>query len=137
MTEQPDIDHVTYVSPADYDRINAALDEPPEPNERTRATAKQLRQERPGYTSWAELRPRVVTSEQRVAEVRAELEQARATPDRDGYTIGVFLPPGVSEAVRDQLADQIMDLVQQAVHGAEIVGQAGDPLGAVDGVARP
>lgn len=61
----------------------------------------------------------------------------QATPDRDGYTFGVYLPPGVSEEVRDRLGDRIMDLVADAVPDAEVVGQAGDPLGAVDGIARP
>lgn len=79
------------------------------------------------------------------ARIRAAVEQLRgerqATPERDGYTIGVFLPPGVSEAVRDRLADQIADAAHDADDGADwdahVVGLPGDVLGAVDGVARP
>lgn len=65
--------------------------------------------------------------------------QARSasTPDRDGYTIGVYLPPGVSQAVREQLGDRIAALAHQVARDVEVVGTAGDPLGAVDGVARP
>lgn len=73
--------------------------------------------------------------------IRAAVEQMRAdrqaTPDRDGYTFGVYLPPGISEDVRDRLGDQIMDLVADTVPDAGVVGQAGDPLGAVDGEPRP
>lgn len=95
--------------------------------------------EQPGYTTWSELRPRVVTSEQRVSEARAEMEQAvrlgteqPAPAYPSGYTIGVYLPPEASEAD----LDAIMTRVADAVHGHQyegqwdphVVGHAGDLL---------
>lgn len=75
LTDQPDSDHVTWVEPPEYERITASLDEPPVPNERTRAAAKQMAAEQTGCTSWSELRPQVVASGQRVSEARAEMER--------------------------------------------------------------
>lgn len=52
--------------------------------------------------------------------------------DRDGYTITVHLPPGVTEADRDRMFDAVAD----AAHGAEtggwtvdVSGVPGDPMG--------
>jgi transcriptional regulator with XRE-family HTH domain len=92
------------------DVFGAADDEPAEPNPRIQAA---------------------------VAEMRAE---RTPMPERDGYTIGVYLPPGATEAVRDALFDRIADAVHSAEDGkpwdAHVVGMPGDRLGAVDGVVR-
>lgn len=131
ISEQPDTDHVTWVKPSEFARINASLDGPAEPNVRVRAAAEQLRGERNHRTIRARMRPQTAEA----TAVQLSTEPAPAHPS--GYTIGVYLPPGVSEEVRDRLADCIAAMAQQAVHGADVVGQAGDPLGAVDGVPRP
>ena len=86
-------------------------DEPAEPDPRTQAVAAELRAER------------------------------TATPERDGYTIGVYLPPGVSATVREYLSQAIGDVAHTADWhqgwDAHVVGVAGDPMGAVDGQVRP
>lgn len=62
------------------------------------------------------------------------------TPERDGYTIGVHLPPEAPWATVEALSTQIADLVHAAADGqgwdVYVVGQPGDPLGAVDGTPR-
>lgn len=83
----------------------------------------------------AEPNPRIQAA---VAKLRAE---RTPTPERDGYTIAVYLPPGVSASVRAYLSQAIADLAHTADWhqgwDAHVVGQAGDPLGAVDGTVRP
>jgi hypothetical protein len=63
------------------------------------------------------------------------------TPERDGYTIAVYLPRETPWPTVEALTDQIMDAVHDADHGqgwdAHVAGQAGDPLGIVDGTPRP
>lgn len=113
MTEQPDTDAVTWVTAADYDRIVANLDEPEVVNERIRAAAQRMR-----LDGLADLftRPDVFTS---------------PTPDRDGYTIAVYLPPGVTEAERDRMFDAVADAAIAAEGqgwDAHVVGVPGDPL---------
>jgi len=68
---------------------------------------------------------------ERVAEHRAA---AQPTPERDGYTIGVFIPACATEEERDRMYNRIAE----AAHGAEggswdahVVGEPGDPLAIV------
>lgn len=65
---------------------------------------------------------------------------AAPTPDLDGYTIGVYLPPGVTADVRQYLFQAIADVAHTADWhqgwDAHVVGLPGDLLGAVDGTAR-
>ena len=62
------------------------------------------------------------------------------TPERDGYTIAVYLPSGVRGDVRQYLHRAISDLAHTTDWhqgwDAHVVGQAVDPLGAVDGKRR-
>jgi hypothetical protein len=53
---------------------------------------------------------------------------ATPTPDRDGYTIAVYLPPGVTETDRDRLYDAIADAAHHG-DGWDVVGVPGDPMG--------
>lgn len=89
----------------------SADDEPAEPNPRIQAAAAEMRAER------------------------------TPTPERDGYTIAVYLPPGVSASTRDFLFRATAALAHDADDGqgwdAHVIGQAGDLLRAVDGQARP
>lgn len=110
MTEQPDTDAVTWISPADYNRLQAALDEPGEPNGRIRREVERMRAE---------------------AGVSGLRHGSEPTPERDGYTIGVYLPPGATEAERDRMTDAVADAAATAegdgwdVH---VVGVPGDPM---------
>ena len=111
MTEQPDTDAVTYVTAADYGRLQAALDAPGVPNGRIRREAEGVR------------------AEAGVSGLRHGIEP---TPDRDGYTIGVYLPPGVPEAERDRVFDAVADAAHAAEGGGwtvDVSGTPGDPAG--------
>lgn len=111
MTEQPDTDHFTYVTAAEYSRLQAALDVPGVPNGRIRREVERMRAE---------------------AGVSGLLHRSDPTPERDGYTIGVYLPPGAPWATVEALTDQIMGLAATVGDGqrwdVHVTGQAGDPM---------
>lgn len=77
--DDADDDRTTHLSPADFARVQAELERLAPPNEHLKRA----------YRTWKEVRPQVVTSEERVAAYGAEMEAAIARY-RD---IAASLPP--------------------------------------------